>query len=252
MRNSKQERRLQGRKVKRPFTIEQFIKEANYIIDTGCTIREAAKHFGVSKSTIHKDIQFLSKQLGNEMLAQKVQAILDHHAEIRSMNGGIATKIRWAARRADKLAEEIESGKYRYHLHDEKGSRVIHVSSKRAYKTKRFILSDIRDKSTALNEYELWSARGMLHKLYGYCIELPGDICITKDDFDRFSRTESKVPVGSLNPIPYIKLSGKLIKGPEQLESIPFSKWHDYLTHNGYQLLNERKGYIKDIKENKH
>ena len=66
-------------------------KEAEYIIDTKKTIREAAKHFHLSKSTIHKDIHdrllFVSP-----ILYKKVRAILNIHLAERHIKGGESTK----------------------------------------------------------------------------------------------------------------------------------------------------------------
>lgn len=71
---------------------ERAIKIANYIIETGCTIREAAKHFGISKSLLHREI---TKRLLTEnqiTLYNEVRKVLDYHTSVRHIRGGLATK----------------------------------------------------------------------------------------------------------------------------------------------------------------
>lgn len=64
---------------------------ALYTIENNATVRETAKHIGVSKSTIHKD---LTKRLIkiNYSLYQKVTSILNINREERHIRGGMATK----------------------------------------------------------------------------------------------------------------------------------------------------------------
>ena len=64
---------------------------AVYIIENRTTIRAAAKHFGVSKSTVHKD---LSERLltGSPALYRQVKEILEINKAERHIRGGIATK----------------------------------------------------------------------------------------------------------------------------------------------------------------
>lgn len=70
---------------------EQF---AMYIIDNNCTIRTCAKHFDISKSTVHND---LSKKLKvtNKFLYVQVYRVLDKNLNERSMRGGMATKLKY-------------------------------------------------------------------------------------------------------------------------------------------------------------
>ena len=73
-------------------TIEQRACElAVYMIETGATVRAAAKHFHISKSTVHKDLsQRLPKY--NQILYQEVRKILDLNKQERHIRGGMATK----------------------------------------------------------------------------------------------------------------------------------------------------------------
>lgn len=64
---------------------------ALYIVETGCTVRQAARFFGVSKSTVHTDI---TVRLGrNEPeLYDRVRKVLDTNKEERHIRGGVATR----------------------------------------------------------------------------------------------------------------------------------------------------------------
>lgn len=76
-------------------TIEQRACQlAVYIIETGATVRNAAKHFGVSKSTVHKD---LSQRLPycNRSLYNQVRSILETNKAQRHIRGGIATQQKY-------------------------------------------------------------------------------------------------------------------------------------------------------------
>lgn len=73
---------------------ERACELAVYMIQTGATVRAAAKHFGVSKSTVHKD---LSQRLPkcNKRLYQQVRKILDINKAQRHIRGGMATKEKY-------------------------------------------------------------------------------------------------------------------------------------------------------------
>lgn len=76
-------------------TIEERACElAVYIIETGATVRTAAKHFGISKSTVHKD---LSQRLCvcNKHLYRQVRHILDRNKAQRHIRGGLATQKKY-------------------------------------------------------------------------------------------------------------------------------------------------------------
>ena len=68
---------------------------AVYIIETEATVRIAAQHFGVSKSTVHKDIAFRLRQL-NPALYHAARAVLDKNKQERHIRGGLATKRKYA------------------------------------------------------------------------------------------------------------------------------------------------------------
>ena len=71
---------------------------AVYIIETGATVRCAAKHFGISKSTVHKDLsQRLPKY--NKTLYQQVRQILNLNKAERHIRGGQATRKKYEVQR---------------------------------------------------------------------------------------------------------------------------------------------------------
>ena len=73
-------------------TIEQRACDlAVYIIENGATVRTAAKHFGISKSTVHKDLSERLPQC-NKVLYAQVRNILDENKAQRHIRGGMATK----------------------------------------------------------------------------------------------------------------------------------------------------------------
>ena len=67
---------------------------ARYIIDTGDTVRGAAKKFGVSKSTVHKDVSERLIHI-NKALAIEVRKVLDENKAERHIRGGMATKLKY-------------------------------------------------------------------------------------------------------------------------------------------------------------
>ena len=76
-------------------TIEQRACElAVYIIETGATVRAAAKHFGISKSTVHKDLRQRLPQC-NPLLYGQVRQILDVNKAQRHIRGGMATRRKY-------------------------------------------------------------------------------------------------------------------------------------------------------------
>ena len=74
---------------------ERAISLAQYIINTGDTVRGAAKKFGVSKSTVHKDVSERLIHI-NFALAQEVRKILDENKAERHIRGGMATRLKYS------------------------------------------------------------------------------------------------------------------------------------------------------------
>ena len=74
---------------------ERATKLAHYIIDSKDTVRGAAKKFGISKSTVHKDVSERLKKI-NPSLAKEVRIILDENKAERHIRGGMATKLKYS------------------------------------------------------------------------------------------------------------------------------------------------------------
>ena len=76
-------------------TIEERACElAVYITETGATVRTAAQHFGISKSTVHKDLSQRLPQC-NKLLFQQVRKVLDENKAQRHIRGGLATQLKY-------------------------------------------------------------------------------------------------------------------------------------------------------------
>jgi len=75
--------------------IEDRVKKcAEYIVETGCTVRECSAHFAVSKSTVHKDVTERLLFIDGELYEQ-VRSVLNKNLSERHIRGGIATKRKY-------------------------------------------------------------------------------------------------------------------------------------------------------------
>ena len=79
--------------------MKKYIEEraqniANYIIENEATVRQAAKVFDVSKSTVHKDVTERLQQV-SPSLSRQVKNVLDNNTSQRHIRGGQATKERY-------------------------------------------------------------------------------------------------------------------------------------------------------------
>ena len=72
---------------------------AQYIIDSKDTVRGTAKKFGISKSTVHKDVSERLIHI-NRTLALEVRKILDENKAERHIRGGMATKLKYSKEQA--------------------------------------------------------------------------------------------------------------------------------------------------------
>lgn len=75
-------------------TVDRIIRVANYIVDNKCTVRYAAKIFGISKSTVYEDVAVRLKRI-NRTLYRKVRKVLDVNKAERPYRGGNATKEKY-------------------------------------------------------------------------------------------------------------------------------------------------------------
>ena len=72
----------------------RVIALSDYIIETKSTVRQTAKKFGVSKSTVHKDIVERLPEI-NKAMAEEIKEILEENKAQRHIRGGIATKEKY-------------------------------------------------------------------------------------------------------------------------------------------------------------
>lgn len=75
--------------------IEERAEEiGQYIVESGATVRQTAKKFGVSKSTVHKDVTERLVKI-NPFLAARIRVVLDVNKAERHIRGGMATKEKY-------------------------------------------------------------------------------------------------------------------------------------------------------------
>lgn len=73
---------------------ERVLTLSDYIIESGATVRQTASKYGISKSTVHKDMTERLPQL-NEVTASRVRSILDKNKAQRHLRGGEATRQKY-------------------------------------------------------------------------------------------------------------------------------------------------------------
>ncbi len=78
----------------REYLPDRAVILGEYILDTGATVRAAAKVFKISKSTVHKDV---TERLyyNNPQLYREVKAVLEKNKQERHIRGGMATKLKY-------------------------------------------------------------------------------------------------------------------------------------------------------------
>ena len=86
---------------------ERAIAVAQYIIETEDTVRGAAKKFGISKSSIHKDVSQRLLNI-NYPLAMEVRKVLDKNKAERHIRGGMATKLKYSHKRLEENSRDIK------------------------------------------------------------------------------------------------------------------------------------------------
>lgn len=75
---------------------------ACYIIENKSTVRETAKKFSLSKSSVHKDVTARLEKI-SPCLAEEVKKVLEHNKEERHIRGGLATKKKYEMMKAEKI-----------------------------------------------------------------------------------------------------------------------------------------------------
>ena len=77
---------------------ERARKCAEYIVQTGCTVRACSAYFSISKSTVHKDVSERLKYIDAELF-ERVRAVLDLNLSERHIRGGIATQKKYLSQK---------------------------------------------------------------------------------------------------------------------------------------------------------
>jgi len=78
------------------FIWKRVLEVSQYIYRTGATVRDTAREFGVSKSTVHKDVSERLPRINAE-LADQVRKVLDFNKAQRHIRGGEATRRKYQA-----------------------------------------------------------------------------------------------------------------------------------------------------------
>jgi len=80
---------------------DRAVTLALYIIENNATVRKAAAWFGISKSTVHKDVTERLRKI-NPQLCTRVKSVLEQNKSERHIRGGLATKAKYASETAAK------------------------------------------------------------------------------------------------------------------------------------------------------
>jgi putative DeoR family transcriptional regulator (stage III sporulation protein D) len=78
------------------YIVERVIAEGKFIVSSGATVRHTAAHFGISKSSVHKDVTERLKDIDLD-LYKKVRKVLKKNLSERHIRGGMATKKKYSA-----------------------------------------------------------------------------------------------------------------------------------------------------------
>lgn len=73
---------------------DRAVTLGEYIIESKATVRDAAKKYGISKSTVHKDVTFRLRSV-NPSIYRSVRQVLDQNKSERHIRGGLATKHKY-------------------------------------------------------------------------------------------------------------------------------------------------------------
>ncbi len=73
---------------------ERVLKCAEYIVETGCTVRACSTHFSISKSTVHKDVAERLQYVDSDLYL-RVREVLSLNLSERHIRGGMATKKKY-------------------------------------------------------------------------------------------------------------------------------------------------------------
>ena len=90
------------------YIVQRVMEITNYIMETGFTVRQTAQVFGVSKSTVHKDITERLPQI-NANLSRQIRVILEKNKAERHLRGGEATRLKYLSEKKEALKAMSES-----------------------------------------------------------------------------------------------------------------------------------------------
>ena len=85
---------MRGGEIVKSHIEERAIIIAKYILEKQTTVRQTAKVFGVSKSTVHKDVTERLEEI-YPLLAREVKLVLEKNKSERHIRGGMATKLKY-------------------------------------------------------------------------------------------------------------------------------------------------------------
>lgn len=77
---------------------ERVLKCAEYIVETGCTVRACSAHFSISKSTVHKDVSERLRYIDTDLF-ERVREVLNLNLSERHIRGGIATRAKYEGKK---------------------------------------------------------------------------------------------------------------------------------------------------------
>ncbi len=79
---------------------KRVLEISHYIIESSATVRQTASVFGISKSTVHKDVTERLPMI-NEVIAARVRDILENNKAQRHLRGGEATRQKYRHQREE-------------------------------------------------------------------------------------------------------------------------------------------------------
>ena len=101
---------------------ERAVELGNYILEHKATVRAAAKRYGISKSTVHKDVAQRLKSI-DPALYRGVKQILDVNKAQRHIRGGMATRMKYQREAEHKQERAAVQFADRIHIHTSRRGR---------------------------------------------------------------------------------------------------------------------------------
>ena len=100
---------------------------AEYVLETGATVRAAARHFGISKSTVHKDLTG-KLRITHPVLFEEVRRILEKNKAERHIRGGEATRRKYLGH--SRYSGVCREGRGRFHLYLQARRRTVMIKTR--------------------------------------------------------------------------------------------------------------------------